>query len=62
MSTKSEVEITDAGLKAISKAVGGTRVAKAKKDGLGSQSREETKTCRCAASKTCLKACSKTAT
>ena len=34
MSTKSEVEITDAGLKAISKAVGGTRVAKAKKDGM----------------------------
>ena len=33
MSTKSEVEITDAGLKAISKAVGTTRVAKAKKDG-----------------------------
>jgi len=33
MSTKSEVEITDAGIIAISKSVGTSRVAKAKKDG-----------------------------
>ncbi|MGI0091678.1 MAG: hypothetical protein ACREBS_08215 [Nitrososphaerales archaeon] len=33
MSTKSEVEITDAGLKAISKIVGSAKIAKAKRDG-----------------------------
>lgn len=33
MSTKSEVEITDSGVEAISKIVGAARVAKAKKDG-----------------------------
>jgi hypothetical protein len=33
MSTKSEVEITDAGIEAISKAAGTVRVAKARKDG-----------------------------
>ena len=34
MSTKSEVEITDSGIQAISKVVGAPRVAKAKKDGM----------------------------
>ena len=33
MSTKSEVEITESGLKAISKIVGSTKVAKARRDG-----------------------------
>jgi hypothetical protein len=33
MSTKSEIEITDAGIKAISKAVGNARVTKAQRDG-----------------------------
>jgi hypothetical protein len=41
MSTKSEVEITDSGVQAISKIVGPARVAKAKRDGAAAKAQRD---------------------